>query len=752
MKKNTPKKQPRKLSSPIAGAYIEGSGIVEQKDIVSTLEENYMPYAMSVIVSRALPEIDGFKPSHRKLLYTMYKMGLLTGNRTKSANIVGQTMRLNPHGDAAIYETMVRLARGNEALLHPYVDSKGNFGKAYSRDMAYAASRYTEAKLEPISAELFAEIDKEAVDMAPNYDNTMLEPSLFPVRYPAVLVNSNFGLAVSMASNICSFNLSEICETTIALMKDPEHDALSTLKGPDFPGGGYIVYDEAEMNKIYRTGLGAVKVRAVYSYDPDARCIEVTQIPPSTTIEAIIDKVVDLVKEGKLKEISDVRDETDLSGLRLAFDLKKGQDPDAVMNKLFRLTPLQDNFNCNFNVLIGSTPRQMGVREILCEWIKFRMDCVKRELSFDLKKKSDKLHLLRGLGKILLDIDKAIKIVRETEKESDVVPRLMEGFRIDQVQAEYVAEIKLRHLNREYIVNRIKDIESLQNEINELRETIEDDLKIRAFIIKELTEIKKKYGQPRRTQIINADEIEEIEIEDTVENYNCRVVLTKEGYFKKITHQSLRGADEQKLKDGDSIAYAFDTDNRAELMFFTDHAQCYRAKVADFDTVKASALGDFLPVKLSFDEGERPIMMHIPDKESANENIIFLFENGKGVRVPASAYETKSNRRRLTGAFSSASPVIAAIWEKEETDILILATDGRGILIKSSLIPQKTTRTAAGVILFTLKKNQKAERAVYGNALGKFENLNKVRKTKIPASGSPVGIPDMDEIQLRIDG
>ena len=723
--------------------------------ITETIETNYMPYAMSVIVSRAIPEIDGFKPSHRKLLFTMYKMGLLGGNRTKSANVVGATMKLNPHGDAAIYDTMVRLSRGNEALLHPFVDSKGSFGKQYSRDMAYAAPRYTEVRLDSFCETIFDGIDRDAVDFVPNYDNTMTEPLLLPTKFPNILVSPNLGIAVGMASSICSFNLAEICDGTIELLRRPnttDEKLLDIVKAPDFSGGAYLIYDRAKMLDIYRTGRGSFTLRARYSYDKENNCIDILQIPYSTSIEQILAKITTLVKDGKLKEVVDFRDEIDLSGFKLTLDLRRGTNPEQLMAKLYRLTPLQDDFSCNFNVLIGSTPRQMGVCEILCEWIKFRMDCVKRELSFDLKKKSDKLHLLRGLGKILLDIDKAIKIVRETEKESDVVPRLMEGFRIDQVQAEYVAEIKLRHLNREYIVNRIKDIESLQNEINELRETIEDDLKIRAFIIKELTEIKKKYGQPRRTQIINADEIEEIEIEDTVENYNCRVVLTKEGYFKKITHQSLRGADEQKLKDGDSIAYAFDTDNRAELMFFTDHAQCYRAKVADFDTVKASALGDFLPVKLGFYDGERPIMMHIPDKESANENIIFLFENGKGVRVPASAYETKSNRRRLTGAFSSASPVIAAIWEKEETDILILATDGRGILIKSSLIPQKTTRTAAGVILFTLKKNQKAERAVYGNALGKFENLNKVRKTKIPASGSPVGIPDMDEIQLRIDG
>ena len=545
--------------------------------ITETIETNYMPYAMSVIVSRAIPEIDGFKPSHRKLLFTMYKMGLLGGNRTKSANVVGATMKLNPHGDAAIYDTMVRLSRGNEALLHPFVDSKGSFGKQYSRDMAYAAPRYTEVRLDSFCETIFDGIDRDAVDFVPNYDNTMTEPLLLPTKFPNILVSPNLGIAVGMASSICSFNLAEICDGTIELLRRPnttDEKLLDIVKAPDFSGGAYLIYDRAKMLDIYRTGRGSFTLRARYSYDKENNCIDILQIPYSTSIEQILAKITTLVKDGKLKEVVDFRDEIDLSGFKLTLDLRRGTNPEQLMAKLYRLTPLQDDFSCNFNVLIGSTPRQMGVCEILCEWIKFRMDCVKRELSFDLKKKSDKLHLLRGLGKILLDIDKAIKIVRETEKESDVVPRLMEGFRIDQVQAEYVAEIKLRHLNREYIVNRIKDIESLQNEINELRETIEDDLKIRAFIIKELTEIKKKYGQPRRTQIINADEIEEIEIEDTVENYNCRVVLTKEGYFKKITHQSLRGADEQKLKDGDSIAYAFDTDNRAELMFFTDHAQC----------------------------------------------------------------------------------------------------------------------------------------------------------------------------------
>ncbi|MGN0701087.1 MAG: DNA gyrase subunit A, partial [Oscillospiraceae bacterium] len=529
------KKSTQPAASKHTDAYIEGSGSVVETDIVRTLEENYMPYAMSVIVSRALPEIDGFKPSHRKLLYTMYKMGLLNGPRTKSANIVGQTMRLNPHGDAAIYETMVRLARGNEALLHPYVDSKGNFGKAYSRDMAYAASRYTEAKLESISAELFAEIDKEAVDMVPNYDNTMLEPSLFPVRFPSVLVNSNFGLAVSMASNICSFNLAEVCETTIALMKNPEHNALSTLKGPDFPGGGYIVYDEAEMEKIYRTGVGAVKVRSVYSFNKDERCIEITQIPPSTTVEAIIDKLVELVKEAKVKEISDVRDETDLSGLRIAIDVKKGYDPDALMQKLFKLTPLQDNFNCNFNVLIAGTPRVMGVYEILNEWTAFRRECVKRRVYFDLQKKKEKLHLLLGLKKILLDIDYAIKLIRETEEEAEVVPNLMIGFGIDEVQAEYVAEIKLRHINREYILKRTEETDQLQKEIAEMEEILRDPKKINRIIIDELQEISKKYGQPRRTMFLyDVAEVEETE-DELPESYPVNIFFTREGYFKKIT-------------------------------------------------------------------------------------------------------------------------------------------------------------------------------------------------------------------------
>ena len=726
----------------------------QAQPITETIETNYMPYVMTVIVSRAIPEIDGFKPSHRKLLYTMYKMGLLGGNRTKSANVVGATMKLNPHGDAAIYETMVRLTRGNEALLHPFVDSKGSFGKQYSRDMAYAAPRYTEVRLDSFCETIFDGIDRDAVDMVPNYDNTMTEPVLLPTKFPNILVSPNMGIAVGMASSICSFNLAEVCDGTVELLRHPDttpEKMLDIIKAPDFSGGAYLLYDRERMLEIYKTGRGSFTMRARYSYDKDNNCIDILQIPYSTSIEAILAKITTLVKEGKLKEVVDFRDEIDLSGFKLTLDLRRGTNPDALMAKLYRLTPLQDDFACNFNVIIDSVPRQLGICELLTEWIRFRMNCVKRELTFDLNKKSERLHLLRGLGKILLDIDKAIKIVRETEKESDVVPRLMEGFRIDRTQAEYVAEIKLRHLNREYIINRIKDIEALQNEINELKETIGDELKIKAYIINELKEVKKKYAQPRRTQIIHADDIVEETVEDEVENYNCRVVLTKEGYFKKITQQSLRMAADQKLKDGDEIAYMFDTDNRAELIFFTDRAQCYKAKVADFDTNKASALGDFLPVKLGFDDGERPIMMHLFTGNYEKDNVIFIFENGKGVRIPASAYETKSNRRRLTGAFSDASPIVAAVWEDEPKELLILSSDGRGIVINSSLIPQKTTRTSSGVILYSMKKNAVTVRVLYGKDLEKYDNLKKARKTKIPATGSPVEIPDMAEMQIGIE-
>lgn len=743
MKKNNPKKQPKRFKSPISGAYIEGSGIVEQKDIVSTLEENYMPYAMSVIVSRALPEIDGFKPSHRKLLYTMYKMGLLSGSRTKSANIVGQTMRLNPHGDAAIYETMVRLARGNEALLHPYVDSKGNFGKAYSRDMAYAASRYTEAKLEPISGELFAEIDKDAVDMIPNYDNTMLEPSLFPVRYPAVLVNNNFGLAVSMASNICSFNLSEICDTTIALMKDPEHNALSTLKGPDFPGGGYIVYDESEMDKIYRTGLGAVKVRAVYNYDPEARCIEVTQIPPSTTIEAIIDKVVELVKDGKLKEISDVRDETDLSGLRLAFDLKKGQDPDAVMNKLFRMTPLQDNFNCNFNVLINGTPRVMGVYEILREWTSFRRSCVKRRVSFDLNKKKEKLHLLNGLKKILLDIDYAIKLIRETDEEAEVVPNLMIGFGIDEVQAEYVAEIKLRHINREYILKRTEEIEQLEKDIADTEAILGSEARVNKLIIEELKEISKKYGQPRRTMFLYDVEEQAAAAEEPENLPNVNIFLTREGYFKKITPQSLRMSSQHKLKENDEIVYSGEVNGGAELLFFTDKHQVYKSRCTDFDETKASVMGDYVPAKLGFDEGESIVFMAVT--EDYSETLVIFFKNGKCAKVPLSSFETKTKRRKLGNAYSDLSELVEMFVVKGEADFVLKSSAGKALVFNTALVLPKAARDTQGVQVMRLTRAELAGAYLAENS--GVKDIEALRIKTIPSAGTATD-EDIDQIRM----
>ena len=727
---------------PKGTAYIEGSGKVVESNIVDTLEDNYMPYAMSVIVSRALPEIDGFKPSHRKLLYTMYKMGLLNGARTKSANIVGQTMRLNPHGDAAIYETMVRLARGNEALLHPYVDSKGNFGKAYSRDMAYAASRYTEAKLDSISAELFADIDKDAVDMVPNYDNTMLEPSLFPVRFPAVLVNSNFGLAVSMASNICSFNLAEVCETTIALIKNPEHNALSTLKGPDFPGGGYIVYDEAEMEKIYKTGLGSVKIRAKYNYDSDARCIEVTQIPPTTTVEAIIDRVVDLVKEGKLKEISDVRDETDLSGLRLAFDLKKGNDPDAVMAKLFRLTPLQDNFNCNFNVLIAGTPRVMGVYEILNEWTDFRRQCVKRRIFFDLGKKREKLHLLQGLKKILLDIDFAIKVIRETDEEAEVVPNLMIGFGIDEVQAEYVAEIKLRHINREYILKRTEETENLEKEIAEMEDVLNSPKKIDKVIIDELNEIIKKYSQPRRTQFLY-DVTEEAEVEEEeTESYPVNVFFTREGYFKQITPKSLRMSNEQKLKENDEIVYSAEVSSNSELLFFTNKFKCYKSRCADFPETKASVMGDYIPAKLGMEDGEFPIYMAVTEK--FEEMLVIFFKNGKCAKIPLSSYCTKTKRKVLLNAYSDLSPVVGIFTITEDCDFILKSTAGKVILFNTALILAKATRDTQGVQVMRLTKAELA--GAYKAENVELNDTERFRIKTVPSAGI---IPDDDIDQLK---
>ena len=708
--------------------------------ITETIEKNYMPYVMSVIVSRAIPEIDGLKPAHRKLLYTMYKMGLLTGPRTKSANIVGQTMRLNPHGDASIYETMVRLTRGNATLLHPLVDSKGSFGKQYSSDMKYAAARYTECKLDPICAELFGGIDKNAVDMVDNYDATMKEPLLLPTTFPNILVMPNMGIAVGMASNICSFNLAEVCDGTIALLRKPNltvDKLMEIIKAPDFSGGGMILYDREQMKQIYETGQGSVRLRARYVYDKTNNCIEIVQIPYSTTIELIQAKLTALYKEGKLKEVTDFRDEIDLNGFKLTLDIRKGIDPDKLMAKLFRQTPLEDSFKCNFNVLIDSVPRTMGLIGILSEWIRFRLGCLRRELEFDLQKKKDRLHLLLALGKILLDIDKAIRIIRKTEKDEDVVPNLMKGFDIDEIQANFIADIKLRNLNREYILNRISDIEGLQKEIAGMEDILADELRQKAVIIGQLTEIKKKYGQPRRSQIVNDWTQVSTEELNEAENYNARFVLTREGYFKKITFQSLRGNDEQKCKDGDEILNMIDGENRDDLIFFTDHAQLYRAKADDFDTTKASALGEYLPVKLKMDSDEKPILMNVQNSYPAKENVVFLFANGKGVRVSVSNYEISGNRRRITSAFSDKSPVVAAFYEKEPFELLLVSSDNRGIVIKSSLIPVMSTRTSGGVTLMSLKAGQTVVRA--SRDLSSLADGSKgLKKLKIPATGVPL--------------
>lgn len=718
---------------------------VTNQPITDTVRSNFMPYAMYVIRERSIPEIDGFKPSHRKLLYTMYKMGLLTGARTKSANVVGQTMKLNPHGDAAIYETLVRLTRGNESLLHPFIDSKGSFGKQYSRDMAYAAARYTEVKLDPFAGELFRGIDKNAVEMVDNYDATMKEPLLLPTTFPNVLVSPNLGIAVGMTTNICSFNLAEICDGTIQLLRKPDTSVdkmLDIIKAPDFPGGGFLLYDREKFRSIYETGRGSFVLRARYVYEKKDNCIDIVQIPYSTSIELIMKRIGDLVKEGRLKEITDFRDEIDLSGFKLTLDLRRGVDPDKLMAKLYRLTPLQDEFSCNFNVLIGGTPKQLGVIDILKEWISFRMECVRRELSFDLQKKQDKLHLLLGLGKILLDIDKAIRIVRETELEEDVVPNLMEGFGIDQIQAEYIAEIKLRNLNREYIINRIKEIEALRSEIDELKAKIGDDIKVREHISAELREIKKKYAKPRMTQLIFAEDEVEEEPEPEVESYPVHICLSREGYFKKITQQSLRGNDEHKLKDGDEMLLECDTDNSYELLFFSDSAQCYKVRVSEFEPAKASQLGDYVPAKLGFDDNEKVVGVAVIDEYRETENIIFIFENGKGVRIPANSYQTKTNRRKLTGAFSDASPIVAIIHEKEPTNLMLINDQNRAIILKSDLIPVKTTRSSCGVQLMNLKNGQKIER-VRLNFMDDASKFTKYIKTKIPASPTLLDNPQL---------
>lgn len=724
---------------------------IQRQLITDTIEKNYMPYVMSVIVSRAIPEIDGLKPAHRKLLYTMYKMGLLTGGLTKSANVVGQTMKLHPHGDMSIYETMVRLTKGHEALLHPLVISKGSFGKQYSSNMSPAAARYTEVKLDPVCSEMFRGIDKDAVDMIPNYDNTMTEPVLLPSAFPNILVMPNSGIAVGMASSICSFNLGEICDGTIALLRNPKTDVdklLDIIKAPDFPGGGTIIYDRDQMRSIYQTGQGAVKIRARYNYDRAQNCIDILQIPYSTSIELIMKRIADLVKEGKLKEVVDFRDEIDLSGFKLTLDIRKGTDPDKLMAKLYKLTPLEDSFRCNFNVLINSTPRQLGVIDILHEWIAFRMKCVRRELTYELGKKNEKLHLLMGLAAVYLDIDKAVNIVKNTEQDSAVITNLMDGFNVDEVQAEYIAEIKLRHFNKEYILNRINEIKGLEEEIDRLKELLGDDLKLKALLCKQLTEIKKKYGQPRRSYLEYATDIEEYVEEATEEDYNVKIYLTKEGYFKKITLLSLRGNDEHKLKDGDEIVYTFDTTNSSELILFSDRCRLYRAKLSEFENTKASAMGEFLPAKLGMDSGERPVYMQIFDGYPEDANMIFLFENGKGVRVPMSAYETKAVRRKLQGAYSDASPIAAIFREgKDPVDIMLVNSADRAIIFKSSLIPQKTTRTAGGVSLMTLKKDQKVVSATIDLA---EQDDKGYRKYKLPATGTLLAEKDISAMQMKI--
>ena len=720
-------------------------GSTTEQAISETLELNYMPYAMSVIVSRAIPEIDGFKPSHRKLLYTMYKMGLLTGSRTKSANIVGQTMRLNPHGDAAIYETMVRLARGNETLLHPFVDSKGNFGKVYSRDMAYAAARYTEAKLDPICAEVFKDIDCDTVDMVDNYDATMKEPALLPTTFPNVLVSANQGIAVGMASNICSFNLKEVCDTAIALMKNPDHDILETLPGPDFSTGGELLFDESAVREIYSTGRGSFKLRAKWRYVKDGNLIEITQIPYTTATEVIMDKVAELIKAGKIKEIADMRDETDLGGLKLTIDLKRGVDPDKLMQKLFRLTPLQDSFPCNFNILIAGMPRVMGVGEILDEWTAWRTDCVKRRIFFQVQKKEDRLHLLKGLERILLDIDKAIAIIRETELESEVVPNLMIGFGIDEIQANFVAEIKLRNINKEYILKQTRAIGDLVKEIADLRDTLNSPRKLKNVIIKELQAVSDKFGQPRRTEIVyDAQEAVPEEEEDDVPDYPVTVFVSREGYLKKITAQSLRMSGEQKFKEGDSLAFTKETTNRAEFLVFTDKFQCYKSRLSDFDDGKASQLGDFLPQKLGFEAGET--MTGLVFCGDYKGFILFFFENGKAAKVSLSAYETKTNRRKLTGAYSDKSPLVRALALEADEQMALYSSDGRAAIFSTAQLLPKTTRNTQGVAVLTLKKKAVLRDAVLLAESG-IVNESRYRTKTVPSAGAVLKPEDSPEKQ-----
>ena len=744
-KKQEPEKKKKINTDGVMGLV----GSTTEQAITETLESNYMPYAMSVIVSRAIPEIDGFKPSHRKLLYTMYKMGLLTGDRTKSANIVGQTMRLNPHGDAAIYETMVRLAKGNETLLHPFVDSKGNFGKVYSRDMAYAASRYTEAKLDPICAELFRDIDSDTVDMVDNYDATMKEPSLLPTTFPNVLVSANQGIAVGMASNICSFNLKEVCDTAIALMNNPDHDILETLPGPDFSTGAELLFDEATTREIYTTGRGSFKLRAKWRYVKEGNLIEITEIPYSTATEVIMDKVAELIKAGKIKEISDMRDETDLGGLKLTIDLKRGVEPEKLMQKLFRLTPLQDSFPCNFNILIAGMPRVMGVGEILEEWTAWRTDCIKRRIYFQVQKKEERLHLLKGLERILLDIDKAIRIIRETELESEVVPNLMIGFGIDEIQANFVAEIKLRNINKEYILKQTRAITDLEKEIADLRATLNSSRKLKNVIISELKKVSEKYGKPRKTEIVyETAQIEPEEEEEPIPDYPVTVFVSKEGYLKKITAQSLRMSGEQKFKEGDSLAFSRETTNRAELLVFTDKFQCYKSRLSDFDDGKASQLGDYLPQKLGFEQGENLLYVVLPGEYKGF--LLFFFENGKAARVPLSAYETKTNRRKLTGAFSDKSPLRSLITLETDEQVAVYSTDGRTAVFSTALLAPKTTRNTQGVAVLSLKKKATLSHAVLLKDSG-IVNESRYRCKTIPAAGALLKAEDSPEKQITFE-
>ena len=740
-KKQEPEKKKKINTDGVMGLV----GSTTEQPISETLEINYMPYAMSVIVSRAIPEIDGFKPSHRKLLYTMYKMGLLTGGRTKSANIVGQTMRLNPHGDAAIYETMVRLARGNETLLHPFVDSKGNFGKVYSRDMAYAAARYTEAKLDSICSEIFKDIDSDTVDMVDNYDATMKEPTLLPTTFPNVLVSANQGIAVGMASNICSFNLKEVCDTAIALMKNPDHDILSTLPGPDFSTGAELLFDEATTREIYNTGRGSFKLRAKWQYVKAGNLIEITQIPYSTATEVIMDKVAELIKAGKIKEITDMRDETDLGGLKLTIDLKRGVDPDKLMQKLFRLTPLQDSFPCNFNILIAGMPRVMGVGEILNEWTAWRTDCVKRRIFFQVKKKEDRLHLLKGLERILLDIDKAIRIIRETEMESEVIPNLMIGFGIDEIQANYVAEIKLRNINKEYILKQTKAVDQLEKEIAELRDILNSARKLRNVIIKELQEVSKKFGQPRKTEIVYevAEEAQEEE-EEQVPDYPVTVFVSREGYLKKITAQSLRMSGEQKFKEGDALAFSREASNRTELLVFTDKFQCYKSKLSDFPDGKASQWGEYLPQKLGMEADEKVIQVVLTADYKGF--VLFFFENGKVAKVPLSAYETKTNRKKLTGAYSDKSPIRTIAALEEDQQMVLYSTDGRAAIFSTAQLLPKTTRNTQGVAVLTLKKKATLDRAAALEGSG-VVNIARYRSKTIPTAGAILKEEDSPEKQ-----